>query len=486
MSAPGPAEGAFAAELRQAFAALRDGLRAIAIEDLPQASRARIADLEAQAAAFSRDLEQALIQLPPANPRNALPVIQTKALLHSLKAQWTPALRDAGQSFQLLAAADLPDEIALDPVVITRILGNLLNNAISYAGAGRVTCRIGLLNATTLQIAVQDQGPGFDAETLHCIRSGQPIKGHPVRPGSGTGLRILRDMVEALEGTLEVQNRASGGAMVMVTLPLAGTPAPAPARLARLNLLIAEGSAAERQALRQSLTEMGASVTEVAKAVEVINQLEAQRFDLLLLATDLPRFSGLELLHHIRNLQGAAAGLPILVLTAQSDPAGLARLWAAGVEGIVAKPLALGPPLAEAVLRAIARALPQSPYRARPRAEIDPAQFANLLKMAGPEGAQEILRTFRIDLAKTERGLIAASHLTDWASLQAQSHVLIALAGTAGAQQLSDLAQTMNRLCHSADPDRSTLQTLLPQLLEALSALAQFIATQIDSEEDRP
>ena len=110
--------------------------------------------------------------------------------------------------------------------------------------------------------------------------------------------------------------------------------------------------------------------------------------------------------------------------------------------------------------------------------QIEPDQFQQLLQMAGPQMAAELLARLHQDLRAAERGLIAASHGLDWPAVRRQTHIMIALAGTAGATFLHQLAQAINDLAHSPVPDRGTFRTLLPQTLEQLDMLIHFIGQQ--------
>ena len=101
--------------------------------------------------------------------------------------------------------------------------------------------------------------------------------------------------------------------------------------------------------------------------------------------------------------------------------------------------------------------------------------------MAGPKMAAELLDHLQKDLRTAERGLLAAAHGPDWLEVRRQTHVMIALAGTAGATFLYQLAQAINTLAHQPVPDRGTFHTLLPQALEQLDMLIHFIDQKIVS-----
>ena len=111
--------------------------------------------------------------------------------------------------------------------------------------------------------------------------------------------------------------------------------------------------------------------------------------------------------------------------------------------------------------------------------QIEPAHFHELLQMAGPKMAAGLLDQLQKDLRAAERGLIAAAQGPDWLEMRRQSHVMIALAGTAGASLLHRQAQTLNALAHHPAPDHGAFHALLPQALEQLSELINFIDQQI-------
>jgi two-component system, OmpR family, sensor kinase len=125
------------------------------------------------------------------------------------------------------AAGPLP--VRVDPPAISRILGNLLDNAAAYSpqGAGiRLTAR---RDGGQALLAVQDQGPGIpladrDRIFQRHVRLNPPSGGH--RGGLGLGLYIARRLATAHRGQLQLSDPpGSPGARFELRLPLAaGTP----------------------------------------------------------------------------------------------------------------------------------------------------------------------------------------------------------------------------------------------------------------------
>ncbi|GEM_PF-5635050 len=113
-----------------------------------------------------------------------------------------------------------------------------------------------------------------------------------------------------------------------------------------------------------------------------------------------------------------------------------------------------------------------------PQAQVDHSVFAALLAMAGPEVAPELLAQMAADLRAVGRVLTPAMQAHDWAAIAAQSHVLVALAGAAGATGLADLAQTLNRAAHQAD-DRAVDQ-IAGRVSGGLQQLIGFVERALD------
>lgn len=489
-------------DLRAALSEVIGGLRLIDADQLPPEPRAQIARTHAASEALALLLEQALALLLDARLDTPAQIpapqigLHTEQAMHNLQLRWSARAQQRGLSFQL-EAKGLPPHLALDPALFERILSNLLNNALKYADTGCISCTLRITPDHKLKITVQDQGKGFAPATLSRLYTCYNRDEAAGPPGSGMGLHIVWDIVAQAGGQITASNHAGGGAEVEVHLPLprpavASPPQPAtqqsappphpataaPAQTALLQntrLLIADDSETSRLLLTRLLTSQGAQIIAAADGQQAIDLLDDGCFDALLVDIEMPRMSGLEVIRHIRSKTGPRSQLPILAITAYQLRANKAAILAAGADGLLCKPVLDAQPLAEALLQVLHRTAP--PDFAAP--QIEPSQFQQLLEMAGPQIAAELLDRLQNDLRAAERGLLAASHGPDWAAVRRQSHVVIALAGTAGASFLHQLAQALNDLAHQPLPDRGTFHTLLPQALEQLDMLIHFIDQKI-------
>ncbi|MFC3181043.1 response regulator [Cypionkella sinensis] len=472
-------------DLRATLSEVIGGLRLIEPDLLPPAPRGHLARTQAASEALALLLEQALALLTqtPLHP-SALPVaLHTEHLLHSLRLRWTARAAEKGLAFHLHANG-LPAQLPFDPAGLERILANLLNNALHYADAGTITCILQITASHHMQITVQDQGKGFAPATLARLYAcDNHDKTSAEKPGSGMGLHIVWQIVTQMGGQISAANHAAGGAEVVVLLPLpqmptAPPPAVIPAKTGTLQgrrVLIADDSETGRLLMVQYLASQGAQVTEAADGLQVLKHLGQARFDALLIDIEMPHTSGLEVIRHIRSQPGALAQLPILAVTAYQMRANKAAIRSAGADGLLCKPVLDASTLCDALLQVLQRKPGQEPSPA----QIEPAQFQDLLDMAGPKMAAELLDHLQKDLRAAERGLLAAAQGPDWLEVRRQTHVMIALAGTAGANLLHQLAQSMNALAHQPVPDAEALQRLLPQTLEQLDMLIHFIDQKI-------
>ena len=110
--------------------------------------------------------------------------------------------------------------IAADPVALTRVLDNLVDNAIRYGGETTIC-----YGETDLgfEIRIQDDGPGISEEHLEQVF--EPffrIESSRSKDtgGSGLGLGIARALIAAQGGDLDLSNRRTGGLCATIVFPI--------------------------------------------------------------------------------------------------------------------------------------------------------------------------------------------------------------------------------------------------------------------------
>jgi two-component system sensor histidine kinase CpxA len=112
-------------------------------------------------------------------------------------------------------------KVTADPKLLSRALGNLMRNAIRYAGqAGPIELRAGK-KADLIRITIADQGPGISPEMLPHIFDpfSRPEEARSRDTGgAGLGLSIVKSCIEACGGTIDCRNRKPTGMQFTVTL----------------------------------------------------------------------------------------------------------------------------------------------------------------------------------------------------------------------------------------------------------------------------
>lgn len=112
--------------------------------------------------------------------------------------------------------------INIDKHRITRILLNLVGNAIKFTHTGSITIEITV--GSELQLIVQDSGIGIPQDKLEAIfekfRKLSPSNEHKTYMGSGLGLYIVKQFVDDLKGGVTVESELHKGSRFKVTIPL--------------------------------------------------------------------------------------------------------------------------------------------------------------------------------------------------------------------------------------------------------------------------
>jgi signal transduction histidine kinase len=101
---------------------------------------------------------------------------------------------------------------------ISRLLTNLIGNAIKFTNSGSIKIKL-QTNTNFVEIAVQDTGCGISNQEQENIFE-RFRQGNHRLSGSGLGLHLVRQIVEARQGTISVESEVGKGSLFTVQLPL--------------------------------------------------------------------------------------------------------------------------------------------------------------------------------------------------------------------------------------------------------------------------
>ena len=244
---------------------------------------------------------------------------------------------------------------------LQQIVRNLLTNAIKFTpDRGEVQVLL-KKNDSHIAITVKDTGQGIAPELLpHVFERFRQADSSNTRSngGLGLGLSIVRQLVELHRGKVTAESSGeNAGTTFRVMLPLpslrevpnaAEKTEPKNERnrsttaqhsLSGLRVLVVDDERDTRELVAAVVRMCGAEVVSVGSATEALDQMERQRFDLLISDIGMPEMNGYDLISRIRQLEEEHGGrTPALALTAYAGIDDRKRTLAAGYGMHIPKP----------------------------------------------------------------------------------------------------------------------------------------------------
>ncbi len=226
--------------------------------------------------------------------------------------------------------------VVSDPLMLRRILQNLMVNAVQYTAEGGIRL-MARRRGTDVRIEVWDTGPGIgeaDREMIFEEFQRGPATDRPAVGGFGLGLSIVQRMAEALDHRIELCSRVGHGTRFSLTAPMAlGASIPATATASRAarsvnasvltgaKVVVIDNDAAVLDAM-QGLMERWDCDVRCGRHLEgLASNADANAFlpDIILADYHLDDGrNGLEAVHALRLAAGRA--IPAIIITADHSP----------------------------------------------------------------------------------------------------------------------------------------------------------------------
>jgi two-component system, chemotaxis family, CheB/CheR fusion protein len=240
-----------------------------------------------------------------------------------------------------------------DPLRLTQVVGNLLNNACKFTEkGGRIRLSVEREGEQAV-IRVRDNGIGIAANQLPLIfdmfmqadvsieRSGS---------GLGIGLALVKNLVEMHGGTVEAHSAGVGhGSEFVVRLPItaeAATPQPIappvdePATTTARRILVVDDNRDAAESLAMLLELTGNETHTAHDGLEALETAAQVRPDLILLDIGLPKINGYEAARRIRE-QPWGKSVVLVALTGWGQAEDRQKSREAGFDGHIVKPVDL-------------------------------------------------------------------------------------------------------------------------------------------------
>ncbi len=392
---------------------------------------------------------------------------------------------------------------------IKQILINIISNAIKFTKKGYVRIYITgkpgrNADEETLIFHVEDTGCGIREEDLGKIFEDfrqVDSKRNRSAEGTGLGLAIVKQLVELMEGTIEVKSTYGKGTTVTIMIPQKVVDRRPVSEMPKMpqaeqkmtdiftapgvKVLIVDDNVINRKVARGFLKNYAFDLTEAESGPEAIELVRSARYDIIFMDHMMPGMDGIEAAEIIRRDCGENGTAPVMVaLTANAMEGMREHFMECGFQDFIAKPLDRKE-LNQLLLRWVPEKYRQTEGAEEESEPLDPAVFqidgvdmeAAMKYYSGDEeGFVDLLELYYMD-GKHKIELLQELVESDMLRYQIEVHGLKSASANIGAMKVSAMAREQENA--AAQGDRGFIDGQFPRLLAEyetlLANIGQFL-----------
>jgi PAS domain S-box-containing protein len=264
-----------------------------------------------------------------------------------------PRAEEKGLEIHMNVDENIAPVLTGDPHRINQVLLNMISNAVKFTEKGGVTlsCRLQkkIKQQQILEFSIRDTGIGISEEYLdHVFEIFTQEDRTTARKygGTGLGMAITRELVELMQGQINIYSKKNIGTEILISLPFnIGTERDLPevkkdftdsSSLNGKRILLAEDNEVNRLVAITVLENYGVLITEVKNGAEAVKALKKNTYDLVLMDVQMPVMNGMEATEVIRK--ELKLDIPIIALTANTIKGDSEKCLAVGMNSFVSKP----------------------------------------------------------------------------------------------------------------------------------------------------
>jgi signal transduction histidine kinase/DNA-binding NarL/FixJ family response regulator len=413
-------------------------------------------------------------------------------------------------------APGLPPRLMGDPTRLRQVLINLTVNAVKFTEQGSVKLRIAP-DGERLFFSIRDTGIGMDDTALSRLFHpfGQADESITRKyGGTGLGLIISRELVQAMGGDIEVDSAPGAGSCFSFSLPLRCPPAlpgvllgtalstnlssptvhsqalplaaDAPpmstqslAELVNGPILLVDDNRVNQVLGAAMLSKLGLAHDTAGNGLEALLSLNKKHYALVLMDMEMPEMDGLTATRNIRAREATSGGhIPIIAMTANALQGDRERCLASGMDGYISKPINLaalmlefrrvmGQVIAAGAAQAISLpALVDHPVFDRAEA---------ISRLGDEELFDELVQMFIADYPRNKADIEAALSDRDCARLRREAHTLKGLLATFCGYRAELRAKALEAAATASDQELCA--TLVPEVHRETELFLQALAS---------
>ena len=287
-----------------------------------------------------------------------------KELLSAVVKSYESMANSKNVALNFAVDSKIPTNLIGDNAKLSRVLHNLVGNAVKYTDTGRievlVTKGIEKSEGLNLTFLVKDTGIGIPESEIPEIFDSFNWSGKPTNRrfgGRGLSLSVTQKLVELQGGSIQVESKEGKGSafsfnlqFIYEKMDIAAQAAPAHQEsnepqytFKKARVLIAEDNSVNQLLMKRVLEKLNLEADLAENGTLVLQMVGEKEYDLVLMDMQMPEIDGYMATERIRNDKSQTkSAMPIIAITANSSIEDATKCFKAGANDYISKPFKQG------------------------------------------------------------------------------------------------------------------------------------------------